>query len=243
MSYITARPTNCRVKSTARSRPWRKPWRRRAKAGAIGDGERSGHDLVYDVEGHEGEDDYGIWIEVPPGGKVKVRDQIVVALLARRPSASWTRARRRHRPTRRFRRRTAPAVPSGASRESMRACAVATPRSCVEPPRRGRALAADAQPTMVRRRRRRCAAVDRLALRRLRLLAPSRRRTEPRQPGRHADGLVDACRKLRPSRATPDLRTWSARILAGDAGHGLLRRWRGAGARAHIGARTRHGAN
>ena len=117
---------------------------------------------------------------------------------------------------------------SGASRESMRACAVATPRLRRTAPRRGRALAADAQPTMVRRRRRRCAAVDRLALCGLRLLAPSRRRTEPRQPGRHADGLVDACRKLRPSRATPDLRTWSARILAGNAGHGLLRRWRGA---------------
>ena len=35
------------------------------KAGAIGNGERYGSDLVYDVEGHEGEDDYGIWIEVP----------------------------------------------------------------------------------------------------------------------------------------------------------------------------------
>ena len=45
------------------------------KAGAVGDGERSGHDLVYDVEGHEGEDDCGIWIEVPPGGQVRVRDR------------------------------------------------------------------------------------------------------------------------------------------------------------------------
>ena len=45
------------------------------KAGAIGDGERCGHDLVYDVEGHEGEDDYGIWIEVPLGGKVEVPDR------------------------------------------------------------------------------------------------------------------------------------------------------------------------
>ena len=45
------------------------------KFGAIGDGERSGHDLVYDVEGHEGEDDYGIWIEVPPGGKVEAHDR------------------------------------------------------------------------------------------------------------------------------------------------------------------------
>ncbi len=40
------------------------------KIGAIGDGEPSGHDLVYDLEGHEGEDDCGIWIEVPPGDKV-----------------------------------------------------------------------------------------------------------------------------------------------------------------------------
>ena len=39
------------------------------KAGAIGNGERCGSDLVYDVEGHEGEDDYGIWIEVPPAAK------------------------------------------------------------------------------------------------------------------------------------------------------------------------------
>ena len=33
---------------------------------------------------------------------------------------------------------------------------------------------------------------------------------------------------LRPPRAAPDLRTGSARLLAGNAGHGLLRRWRGA---------------
>jgi hypothetical protein len=58
------------------------------RVGAIGDGERSGHHLVYDVEGHEGEDDYGIWIEVPPDGKVEVRDRSV-ALHARRPSASF----------------------------------------------------------------------------------------------------------------------------------------------------------
>ena len=32
------------------------------KAGAIGTGQRSGRDLVFEVEGHEGEDDYGIWI-------------------------------------------------------------------------------------------------------------------------------------------------------------------------------------
>jgi hypothetical protein len=41
------------------------------KAGAIGEGERSGRDLVFDVEGHEGEDDYGIWIEAPPSGRVQ----------------------------------------------------------------------------------------------------------------------------------------------------------------------------
>jgi hypothetical protein len=45
------------------------------KAGAIGEGERSGRDLVFDVEGHEREDDYGIWIEIPPGGRVDVRDR------------------------------------------------------------------------------------------------------------------------------------------------------------------------
>ena len=45
------------------------------KAGAIGNGERSGRDLVFDVEGHEGENDYGIWIELPPGGKVEVGDR------------------------------------------------------------------------------------------------------------------------------------------------------------------------
>jgi hypothetical protein len=45
------------------------------KAGAIGEGERSGRDLVFDVEGHEGEDDYGIWIEIPPGGRVDVRNR------------------------------------------------------------------------------------------------------------------------------------------------------------------------
>jgi hypothetical protein len=39
------------------------------KVGAIGDGERSGSDLVYDVKGHEGEDDYGIWIEILSGPK------------------------------------------------------------------------------------------------------------------------------------------------------------------------------
>ena len=39
------------------------------KAGAIGNGERSGSNLVYDVEGHEAEDDYGIWIEFPPPAK------------------------------------------------------------------------------------------------------------------------------------------------------------------------------
>ena len=54
----------------------------------------------------------------------------------------------------------------------------------------------------------------------------SRRRTEPRQPRRHADGLVGTCRKLRTPRAAPDLRTRSTRLLAGDEEHGLLRRWR-----------------
>ena len=39
------------------------------KAGEIGNGERSGSNLVYDVEGHEAEDDYGIWIEFPPATK------------------------------------------------------------------------------------------------------------------------------------------------------------------------------
>jgi len=33
------------------------------KAGAIGDGQKSGRSRVYEVEGHEGDDDYGIWIE------------------------------------------------------------------------------------------------------------------------------------------------------------------------------------
>lgn len=39
------------------------------KAGAIGDGEPSGHDLVYDLDGHEGENDCGIWIEVSQATK------------------------------------------------------------------------------------------------------------------------------------------------------------------------------
>ena len=106
----------------------------------------------------------------------------------------------------------------------------------VEPPRRGRALAADAQLAMVRRRRRRRPAVDRVALRRLRLLAASRPRTDPRQPGdmpsvwwTHA-GI---CARHAPH---PELRTRSACFLAGDAGHGFLRRRRGAGAGPRIAA-------
>jgi hypothetical protein len=35
------------------------------EAGALGDGQRSGQDYVYDVAGHEGDDDYAIWIEAP----------------------------------------------------------------------------------------------------------------------------------------------------------------------------------
>jgi hypothetical protein len=31
--------------------------------GAVGEGQKSGRDLVYDVGDHEGDDDYGIWIE------------------------------------------------------------------------------------------------------------------------------------------------------------------------------------
>src|SRR5208283_115866 len=60
--------------------------------------------------------------------------------------------------------------------------------------------------------------------------------TKPRQPGRHADGLVGACRNLRPPRAASQLRTRSARLLAGDAGHRFLRRWRGAGTRRDVAA-------
>jgi hypothetical protein len=37
------------------------------EVGATGVGERSGNDLVYDIEGNEGEEDYGIWIEIIPG--------------------------------------------------------------------------------------------------------------------------------------------------------------------------------
>jgi hypothetical protein len=33
------------------------------QAGAIGDGQQSGEDRIYDVDGHEGDDNYGIWIE------------------------------------------------------------------------------------------------------------------------------------------------------------------------------------
>jgi hypothetical protein len=32
-------------------------------AGAVGDGQRSGGDRVYEVEGREGNDDFAIWIE------------------------------------------------------------------------------------------------------------------------------------------------------------------------------------
>jgi hypothetical protein len=32
-------------------------------AGAIGEGQKSGKSRVYDVAGHKGDDDYGIWIE------------------------------------------------------------------------------------------------------------------------------------------------------------------------------------
>lgn len=34
-------------------------------AGAIGEPQGSGRDYVYDVDGHEGDDAYGLWIEVP----------------------------------------------------------------------------------------------------------------------------------------------------------------------------------
>jgi hypothetical protein len=42
------------------------------KAGAIGNGERSGRDLVFDVEGHEGESGYGIWIELPAAAESRL---------------------------------------------------------------------------------------------------------------------------------------------------------------------------
>ena len=34
-------------------------------AGAVGTGQKSGRDFLYAVVGHEGDDDYGIWIEWP----------------------------------------------------------------------------------------------------------------------------------------------------------------------------------
>lgn len=34
-------------------------------AGAVGEAEKNGRDYIYNVEGHEGDDDYGIWIECP----------------------------------------------------------------------------------------------------------------------------------------------------------------------------------
>lgn len=33
------------------------------KAGAVGQGQKSGRDTVYDVNDHEGDDSYAIWIE------------------------------------------------------------------------------------------------------------------------------------------------------------------------------------
>jgi hypothetical protein len=33
------------------------------KAGAVGEGQNAGGCRVYDVDGHEEDDDYGIWIE------------------------------------------------------------------------------------------------------------------------------------------------------------------------------------
>lgn len=34
------------------------------KAGAVGEAQENGRDYVYEVDGHIGDDDYGIWIEV-----------------------------------------------------------------------------------------------------------------------------------------------------------------------------------
>jgi hypothetical protein len=78
-------------------------------------------------------------------------------------------------------------------------------------------------------------------LRRLCLLAPARARTPSGQPRRHADGLVGACRDLRPPRAADQFRTRSTRFLAGDAGDGFLRRWGRAGTRRDIAALGRNG--
>ncbi len=35
------------------------------KAGAVSEGEQVGRDFVFDVVGHEGENDFAIWIETP----------------------------------------------------------------------------------------------------------------------------------------------------------------------------------
>jgi hypothetical protein len=35
------------------------------KAGAVDEGQKVGRDFVFDVVGHEGDDDYGVWIETP----------------------------------------------------------------------------------------------------------------------------------------------------------------------------------
>ena len=35
------------------------------KAGAVHEGEQVGRDFVFDVVGHEGDDDFAIWIETP----------------------------------------------------------------------------------------------------------------------------------------------------------------------------------
>ena len=35
------------------------------KAGAVREGEQVGRDFVFDVVGHEGDDDFAIWIETP----------------------------------------------------------------------------------------------------------------------------------------------------------------------------------
>jgi hypothetical protein len=34
-------------------------------AGAVDEGQRVGRDFVFDVVGHEGDDDYAVWIETP----------------------------------------------------------------------------------------------------------------------------------------------------------------------------------